>query len=795
MIQNKKMISFWKLLGEQKILIPIIQRDYAQGRQNKESLRKRFLSDLKKSLEDNTILTLDFVYGTIDNNDSMSPLDGQQRLTTLWLLHWYIAYKTGHLNDQETSGRLKRFSYETRVSSRDFCEKLCDLKMPENIQDHSLLKHIKGQTWFLNLWEQDPTIQAMLRMLCGEENRADDNIDAIFGKLEKELLETDWEKLTGSTCPIQFYHLIIGTKELPLSDDLYIKMNARGKKLTSFENFKADLINWIKSHVDEKESLRYASLIDNSWTDIFWNVTGRETTHVVDEVFFTFINRYFYNLAIREKNEDGYVIKDKKASENKAYQYFSNDNTISYESFDIYKDYLNEEILQKITKIFENLKNLIDHNENVNELFTYEWAEDFRFIPEYKQSDGQKMAYTLDSNENRIYDTTGINQQERVVFYAICKYLEQNTSTNDEDNSLAHWMRFVWNIVSEYDGNRPTIRSVGAVQNTMGIIDRVENPHAVYRSLNTNTINTTGNTSIDKRFVEEIEKIQEIQNTNRSSDEPNEEEIIKAEKQYFFRGAIGFLFKKQDGEGKTVLDWSDFKQKVGNLDQLFQNNDINAQTSPKLNTIGMMIIHLNDDDLSKIFNNFYLSNDDSNLQNLLINYPGKMHEFLMISPIKDPISHLQNDLKHIAEKFPYNNYWIHPNWIHNIDILSNYIYRSGDYEDNSYLIGEKAHIMYEERIQILQQCTDVTIKKDENQFIRPYLDFTYKDTLFRWQSNDWIDMYDKKGNNLWKMHLHMQFKGSKANSFIDPQTLNSQLERCLNDYNKKREHNEPESDS
>ena len=41
---------------------------------------------------------------------------------------------------------------------------------------------------------------------------------------------------------------------LGLSDDLYIKMNARGKQLTDFENFKADLVGYIKNENIEQES-------------------------------------------------------------------------------------------------------------------------------------------------------------------------------------------------------------------------------------------------------------------------------------------------------------------------------------------------------------------------------------------------------------------------------------------------------------------------------------------------------------------------------------------------------------
>lgn len=77
-----------------KIIIPIIQRDYAQGRKKPEvaRVRERFLEALYRAITEKPI-TLDFVYGDIDNEGNMTPLDGQQRLTTLFLLHWYAAKK------------------------------------------------------------------------------------------------------------------------------------------------------------------------------------------------------------------------------------------------------------------------------------------------------------------------------------------------------------------------------------------------------------------------------------------------------------------------------------------------------------------------------------------------------------------------------------------------------------------------------------------------------------------------------------------------------------------------------
>ena len=44
-------ITFWSFIQKNKIEIPIIQRDYAQGRLGKEYLRQGFLANLKEALD------------------------------------------------------------------------------------------------------------------------------------------------------------------------------------------------------------------------------------------------------------------------------------------------------------------------------------------------------------------------------------------------------------------------------------------------------------------------------------------------------------------------------------------------------------------------------------------------------------------------------------------------------------------------------------------------------------------------------------------------------------------------
>ena len=256
----------------QKIIIPIIQRDYAQGRDNPDvvRVRERFIEALYKAVTENPI-TLDFVYGDIDKEGNMTPLDGQQRLTTLFLLHWYAAKKENIVKDDYDF--LEKFSYETRYSARNFCHKLVNYN-PEFKKD-SLSEEIIDQAWFPLDWKNDPTISSMLRMLDAIHNRFKSMTDL-------------WNKLK-ERC-ITFYFLPI--KDMGLTDELYIKMNSRGKPLTLFEHFKAELEREIRN-IDDELADKIMRKIDIDWTDLLWKYRNSNTGSLDDNIIDDEFLRYF----------------------------------------------------------------------------------------------------------------------------------------------------------------------------------------------------------------------------------------------------------------------------------------------------------------------------------------------------------------------------------------------------------------------------------------------------------------------------------------------------------------------
>lgn len=255
----------------ERIEIPLIQRDYAQGREGEAvaRIRKSFLDVLHDAVTTGTPISLDFVYGDVKDG-TLYPLDGQQRLTTLFLLHWYLAWRADRLEQDQG---WKRFSYATRASARLFCERLAECKLPSHVK--TVQAWLEDQHWFLHTWRHDSTIQSMLVM-----------IEAIHERFADADCVAAWAQLVDAEAPAITFHLL-PIKEMGLSEDLYIKMNSRGKPLTPFENFKARFEQVLESSCPDRVE-EFAQKIDGDWADLLWCYRGID--NIVDDEFL----RYFH---------------------------------------------------------------------------------------------------------------------------------------------------------------------------------------------------------------------------------------------------------------------------------------------------------------------------------------------------------------------------------------------------------------------------------------------------------------------------------------------------------------------
>jgi hypothetical protein len=273
---NSSTHTFWELIESYKIIIPPLQRDYAQGREKNaeiEQIRNSLIDEIYESLVTNKLLVLNFIYG--EKADSrFVPIDGQQRLTTLFLLHWYVFKQSSFSEGLE---KLKGFSYQTRVTSERFCENICNATIDFSVDKISA--EIKECYWLTGNFLKDPTIKSMLTVL-----------DAIHLKFKTCTgFEELKDKLIGSECPISF--LWLPMDNFQKTNDLYIKMNARGKLLSDFEIFKAKLQNseLIKDILGQgatnQEIILYISKYNNQYAEFFY----RLFQCAYDEAMLTFI--------------------------------------------------------------------------------------------------------------------------------------------------------------------------------------------------------------------------------------------------------------------------------------------------------------------------------------------------------------------------------------------------------------------------------------------------------------------------------------------------------------------------
>ena len=314
-----------------KISIPIIQRDYAQGRKDAATIRDKFLHEIFNRLDNDENLFLDFVYGNIEG-DKFIPIDGQQRLTTLFLLHLYFAKK-----EKKDCEYLKGFTYETRSSSREFCERLVNADIDFNKDEISA--DIKNYSWFMPFWENDPTVKSMLVML-----------DVIHDKFKNSNF---YDRLEN----IKFRFLEL--KEFGLTDDLYIKMNARGKPLSEFENFKAEFEKELSQDIKAK--------LDNEWLDLFWGLKDGDKEDVdlssVDKRYMAFFKGVASNFTVLN-------IKDTKEAKDFDFDEFDTLDTLEF--FSSNKNNVNNviKILDELCEVsnYELLKNFTDTSKDV----TYE---------------------------------------------------------------------------------------------------------------------------------------------------------------------------------------------------------------------------------------------------------------------------------------------------------------------------------------------------------------------------------------------------------------------------------------
>lgn len=734
--------NLFALLSRYRVVIPGIQRHYVQGANNPkaESVRKQFIKEIFTAIEKKqNEFNLHFIYGPINTNgeDSFVPVDGQQRLTTLWLIARYAVEKAEPSNRKDLLRLLSRFTYEDRINAKRFCQALtCEDSRWDITQAPN--PNILCQDWFVDYWKEDETVASMIRMLSTiyeEWNKHQDSITA------EDILEAIASKIR--------FELKIDA----FGDDIYMKMNARGLQLTQWENFKGKFSEDLREDKKEWWGKEMEELSNRFFT------CSDEQHELPDNAFFALYARIMAYEARKQPGVDcGNNIKELAAYTHNTWSQIE----LPFVPYSDFSGITNKESIASTVAAtcVKMIKTVLDRYQKI--------------VPYF--------------GDRTLFETFFHPKNKNDLDFTLCCYEYFKKFDNIETKDFLKALRLMWNILENVQDNR-----VELVKKIIDLEDKTLYSRQIKEII--------GSNPPEQAEEEAEKAIQMQCNDQSIPSDWNEETlgkwsnwndaIEKAEECAFFHGSIRFLYRNSNGE----KPWEKFATKLCNCIDLFTKDGLSEEKKVKANQV--LISHckkwddirrepvfdakneswkqvLTDSSLSECVNGLLLSPneivdnhneiiqiliDDAIWKILIKETPGYELEWKANSP-----SLWLNRYLYLTLKLKRNN---------REDILDAFINESKVTFDAP---EEKRYR---------------TIKGKNYYFAVPMcFEYKYKgkEYHFAWQTWGYIDMYD----NDWK-RLCEQYDGEMANNFtihIDKETDHDssyyikKIEKCIDCYEK-----------
>lgn len=543
----KSNTNFWTEISNYNIHVPYYQRDYAQGRCDGgriDNIREVFVYELYQAItKREKTCHLGLVFGSYDiAKKSFIAVDGQQRLTTVFLLHWYVAWREGNLSDYEKT--LKNFSWDTRSYSSQFVALLFNIKLSNNV-----IEAIKTNCNYFSIWGNDPTVKGMLTMLEEIERQYPKNEDGLC------------QKLFSDDCNIRYDILKL---EKNSDGKTYLKMNSRGRSLTTFELFKSKFIDNYKPS--------FAENFDTSWLHFMLSMSKNENGDFADPdiSYMNFINEYTY-----------LILKSKDITDS-----------------DTYKEFIAAKLKGDLIDVpfisFEKYNPAFVGNIDCFSNF-FDWI-----VVNYGKIKGidENLAFKSEKKEwefflDKIIISHNPTFSHRAKFLSLFKYANLTNYDVLNEELFRKWNRVFRNLIENSDIDAANF---GDVCETVNVINNSD----IYLYLSSGGGLSTLN---EKQVNEEIAKAKQIE-VPRYDGKSWEHIINEAESYAFFKGAIRFLFTKE-----TIGDdWDDFDMKWENAQKYFDDNGVKDKTLYKTNALLMKSLLANGN-WNNIWWHFEFSND------------------------------------------------------------------------------------------------------------------------------------------------------------------------------------------
>ena len=551
--------------GERRIIIPDLQRDYCWGDENntkstgeKGELVSGFVNNLLaqfndyKTKNDKECLNLGLFYGYEVPANHIQLCDGQQRLTTLYLLLGMINKNTiEHKEDTLlTEGKFRRYlisdfeykhddkepylNYAIRETSLYF---LSDLVCKFFIGNTDKVESIKSADWYFDYYNLDPSIQNMLKALA--------KIEKIFGEDSTlDFLEFgDWliNKVT---------FLYFDMENRKNGEETFVVINTTGESLSSTQNLKPLVLQEKNERFDNTNFIVGGKDIDKCWEEIeswFWR-KRKGDNDTADAGFAEFLRW----ISIIEQVDKNAPVEEQTDSIKKFIQLVLQGK---------HCDFPYKEIpFEKIYKYWEALVWL---EENI--VFSIR-CNDY-LSPSYKVIFDPRTPGDGEGKEK--ISRNAIGQADCFVLLPVLKYIYENISDVESDpNKQRNAKRLYefFNNLIRIDNVKKSINSL--VGDTIEIIILILNKNGDLVDLIDPSVDVS---NISKRILtdEENKKLEILKNSNKR--ENVEEAFGKAQEHKIWSGEILPMIEWATDDMTQVFDLDKFNKYAEKFAEVFDD--------------------------------------------------------------------------------------------------------------------------------------------------------------------------------------------------------------------------------
>ena len=451
-IENNDKISLNTLLKNYIVYIPDMQRDFCWGTTRIDNtditLFENFINTLEQNIsQNNKDFTMGLFYGYTENK-RLYLCDGQQRITSLYLILLY-GYKLGLVNeDILTRNNITTLQYAVRDSSLFF---LNDLFV--HIKHIEKIESIKYTDWYINEYNNDDTIINIMASLKILETYYENNKEAL-NRLVSYILNE-----------INFIFIDMNTREN--GEETYVLLNTTGEPLTRIENLKPYLVYDDDTTTMENNTVEWEKIEQFFWEQSI-RISENQSNLDRNTIAETLMNNFLDIITTAEYQNieiDSIKVKDKNKNTIVSANKLTSLSLGKYSEY--YKDKTNLEIIIEYFKNFKTFYNILDTEQQ--DYLTYKMykIDKYNYIREYYTIIA--LIYFAKKFLNTNIITDSIKQNAHRFFHLFYNIMERITEDGGINN---YYIQDVINTVKKMDNS--DVLSLLKIENSFIIKDKEE---------------------------------------------------------------------------------------------------------------------------------------------------------------------------------------------------------------------------------------------------------------------------------------------------------------------------------